>query len=264
VRTQSSLAISVDGDRWLLMNASPDIRQQILQTKILQPQANLRHTPIEAVLLTNGDVDHVAGLLTLRESQPFRIYGTAQTLSSLALSPVFGVLSPQFVSCLSIPLDHTFEPLPGLTAVLFAVPGKVPLWLETGERPITEMSDVTIGVSLKANNKRIIYVPGCAMITDDLRGRIQDADALLFDGTVLEDDELIRAGVGAKTGRRMGHVPINGEDGSISGLAGVAVGRRIFVHINNTNPVLVEGSIERRLVEQAGWMIAHDGMRVLP
>jgi pyrroloquinoline quinone biosynthesis protein B len=264
-RTQSSLAVSPDGKSWLLINASPDLRQQIAATPPLHPRDHgLRHSPIEAVLLTNGDVDHVAGLLSLRESQAFRLYGTAQVLQALGGNTVFDVMAERFVSRVPVALDEGFRPLDGLAVTLFAVPGKAPLWLEEGEPVIGEATETTVGAMIEAGGRRIAYIPGCALVTEDLKARIAGVDALLFDGTVLEDDDLIRAGVGEKTGWRMGHVPRRGARGSIEALARVPVGRRIFVHINNTNPILIETSDERRLVEAAGWQVAHDGMTVTP
>jgi len=259
-RTQSSLAVSPDGDAWLLVNASPDIRQQITATPALHPRSGLRHSPIRAVLLTNGDVDHVAGLLTLRESQPFDLLGTHEILGALRANRVFDVMNPAYVARREVRLETAFEPVPGLRATLFPVPGKAPLWLEGAAPVIGEAGESTVGVLFEAGGRRIAYVPGCARISEDLRRRVNGVDALLFDGTVLEDDDLIRAGVGTKTGWRMGHVPMNGPEGTIAGLADCTIGQRIFVHINNTNPVLVEGSAERRSVEAAGWTVAHDGL----
>jgi pyrroloquinoline quinone biosynthesis protein B len=259
-RTQSSLAVSVDGERWLLINASPDVRHQIAATPALRPREGLRQSPIEAVLLTNGDVDHVAGLLTLREGQPFSLFGTPNILTSLAANPIFDVVSPGIVARRAIGLDQRFVPVPHLAVTLFAVPGKAPLWLE-GENPtIGEATETTVGVFIEAGGRRIAFVPGCATVTDDLRGRLDGVDALLFDGTVLDDYDLIQAGVGTKTGWRMGHVPMNGPHGSVARLADLAIGNRIFVHINNTNQVLIEGSPERRAIESAGWIVAHDGL----
>jgi len=259
-RTQSSLAVSADGEHWLLINASPDLRQQIVATPALHPKRGLRHSPIAAVLVTNGDVDHVAGLLSLRENQTFVLYGTRELLGALEDNPVFGVMAPRFVERIAVELDVSFEPASGLTVTLFPVPGKAPLWLE-GEAPVIgEATGATVGVIVEGNGRRLAYIPGCALVTEALRERLDRIDALLFDGTVLADDDLIRAGVGEKTGWRMGHVPMTGESGSIRALADLPVARRIFVHINNTNPILIEGSSERRSVEQAGWQVAHDGM----
>ncbi len=260
-RSQSSLAVSADGERWLVVNASPDIRHQIAATPQLQPQA-LRHSPIAAVLLTNGDVDHVAGLLSLREGQPFTLYGTADILRSLKGNLVFDVVSPDRVERANIRLRESFEPLPGLHATLFAVPGKVPLWLEENEVAIGGEAETTVGVLFESGGKRVAYVPGCAMVSDGLRRDLEGVDLLFFDGTVLEDDDMIRAGVGTKTGWRMGHVSMRGENGSLRMLSDVRIGRRIYVHLNNTNPVLVDGSDERREVEAAGWIVAHDGLSI--
>jgi pyrroloquinoline quinone biosynthesis protein B len=263
-RTQSSLAVSVDGRTWAVVNASPDIRQQIAANPALQPQDGLRHSPIRSVVLTNGDVDHVAGLLTLREGQPFTLFGTAAILGSLAENRVFDVVDRDVVERVDVALDRPFELLPGLTATLFAVPGKVPLWLEDKAPMIGAETDTTAGAIFESRGRRIAYVPGCARITDDLRRRVAGADILFFDGTVLEDDDLIRAGVGTKTGWRMGHVAMRGPDGSLAGFDDLDIGQRVYVHLNNTNPVLIDGSAERRDVEAAGWIVAHDGLRLAP
>jgi len=259
-RTQSSIAVSPDGERWLLVNASPDIRQQLFDNPVLHPREGLRHSPIHAVLLTNGDVDHVAGLLTLREGQPFTLYATAGILESVNANRVFDVMAEGVVGREPIGLDAAFEPVPGLTVTLFSVPGKVPLWLEGETVDLGAETETTVGAMIEAGGKRLAYIPGCARVTDRLKGRIDGAEALLFDGTVLLDDDMIRAGVGTKTGWRMGHVPMTGENGSIAALADVTIGRRVFVHINNTNPVLVEDSPERAAVEAEGWTVAHDGL----
>jgi pyrroloquinoline quinone biosynthesis protein B len=264
-RTQSSLAVSVDGDRWLVVNASPDIRQQIAATPILHPREDGRHSPIAALILTNADVDHVAGVLSLRERHPMRLYASGETLRALAENAIFNVADPAVVQREAVALDQPFEPLPGLQATLFAAPGKVPLWKEAGrEPPVGDAAEHTVGVTLCADGRRLVYVPGCAAVTEDIRRRAAGADVLLFDGTVWRDDEMSVAGVGEKTGRRMGHLPMSGPDGSIAALADVPVGQRIFIHINNTNPVLIEGSPERRLAEAAGWRIGHDGMAFGP
>lgn len=254
--------MSPDGERWLVINASPDIRGQIAATPALHPREGSRHSPIEAVLLTNGDVDHVAGLLTLREGQPFRLHATAAILAAMADNRVFDVMAPSLVPRISVVPDVPFEPVEGLTVTLFAVPGKAPLWLEEDEPVIGEATETTVGAIIETGERRIAYVPGCALVTDELKRRLDGADALLFDGTVLDDDDLIRAGVGQKTGWRMGHMPMMGPHGSIAALANVSVGERIFVHINNTNPVLIDGSAERRAVEEAGWTIARDGLTI--
>lgn len=243
------------------MNASPDVRQQIAATPELQPRHAGRDSPISALLLTNGDVDHVAGLLSLRERHPFRLYATAEILAHLGTNRIFDVADPTVVPRQPIAVERSFEPLEGLSVHLFAVPGKVPLWLEGNDLVIGDETESTVGAVFEAGGRRLVYIPGCARMTSALRDRIAGANLLLFDGTVWQDDEMILAGVGEKTGARMGHMSMSGPEGSIAALADVDVHRRVFVHVNNTNPTLVEGSPERDAVERAGWQVAHDGMR---
>jgi pyrroloquinoline quinone biosynthesis protein B len=260
-RTQSSLAVSVDGRQWLVVNASPDIRSQIAATPELQPKRSGRDSPLAALLLTNGDVDHVAGLLSLRERQPFRLYATAEILSHVGANRIFDVADPAIVPREPVALERRFEPFDGLSVQLFAVPGKVPLWLEDERLVIGVETESTVGLLIETDRHRVVYIPGCAGMTPALRDRIAGASLLLFDGTLWQDDEMINAGVGEKTGGRMGHMSMSGREGSIAALADVDVRRRVFVHINNTNPTLVEGSPEREAVERAGWLIAYDGLR---
>ena len=263
-RTQSSLAASANGASWVILNASPDLRSQILATPPLHPRQAGRHSPIAAVVLTNADVDHVAGLLTLRERQPFGLYATQMILDLIAADPIFAVLDAACVR--PVALEHDVaQSLPGgLDCRPFMVPGKVPLFLETEVVEIGLESAMTTGLELVGDGgKRVMYIPGCAAVDDRLLTRIEGADALLFDGTVFEDDEMIRLGLSHKSGRRMGHMPITGPGGSLEALSDVRVGRKIFVHLNNTNPVLIEGSPERLLVEAAGWEIAYDGLDIV-
>ncbi|CDX51515.1 Coenzyme PQQ synthesis protein B [Mesorhizobium plurifarium] len=274
-RTQSSIAASADGKGWVLFNASPDIRQQIGQAPELQPAADapLRSTPIRAVVLTNADVDHVAGLLSLRERQPFAIYASAQVLATLEANSIFNVLDPSIVPRRLLALTEEVairgadgHPT-GVVVGSFPVPGKVALYLEQGGDPGADFSSDTgdtIGVRISGADGRgaVFYVPGCARIDAALRMRLADAACLLFDGTVYTDDEMITARVGQKTGARMGHIAMSGEAGSIAGLADVKIGRRIFIHINNTNPVLDENSAEHAAIKAAGWEVAADGMEM--
>lgn len=272
-RLQSSIAASADGRGWVLFNASPDIRQQINETLELHPTADgpLRATPIKAVVLTNADVDHLAGLLSLRERQAFHLYATARVLSVLEANSIFRVLDPVFVSRIPVELGAPFaiegpDGPTGLSAELFPVPGKVALFLESGDPAADFQADAgdTCGVRIAAagNAAKVHYIPGCAAIDAPLRTRLAGAQILFLDGTVYRDDEMALAGVGEKTGGRMGHLAIDGETGSLAVLADLEIGRRIYIHINNTNPILEEGSPERRLVEAAGWDIAYDGMEI--
>lgn len=264
--TQSSLAVSADGERWVLLNASPDLRQQIQATPALHPRG-LRHSPIGAVVLTNADVDHVAGLLDLREGHAFTLYASPDVLGVLAGNSLFGVLNPDLVSRRPLApgamADLAFPDGPaGLSLEMFSVPGKVALYLE-GEAPVLDAeAGHTVGLDLRQGGRRLLYVPGCARLTDGLLNRLHGADVVFFDGTVWTDTEMRDAGVGGKTGRRMGHLPIGGPDGSLAGLAGLRAGRRIYIHINNTNPILLDDSRERAALAAAGWEVAADGLEI--
>jgi pyrroloquinoline quinone biosynthesis protein B len=271
-RTQASLAVSGDGERWFLINASPDLRQQIEAREILHPRRDLRSSPIEGVILTGADVDAIAGLLHLRERQAFTIYATQRVLDVLAANPIFGVLAEECVRRQVVPLGQPFEPrhvdgsASGLLVELFDVPGKVALWLETGPSPheLAGKPGDTVGVDVRMGDRRLVYIPGCAQMTDALKQRLAGASVVLFDGTLWQDDEMIRRGLGPKTGRRMGHMSVSGPDGTIAAFRDIAVKRKILVHINNSNPILVDDSIERAGVVKEGWEVAYDGMEVSP
>jgi len=273
-RTQSSIAVSCDGVHWLLCNASPDLRQQINDNPVLQPAADgpLRASPIQAVVLTNADVDHVTGLLTLRESQAFNLYATGRVLDVLAANSIFNVLNPAFVQRRPITLDQPFEPLRadgvalGCAVTAFAVPGKVALWLEDVHRGVDvgAVTEDTVALEIRdgASGRRFYYIPGCARMTPELAARIRGAALVFFDGTLWVDDEMIRDGVGVKTGSRMGHLSVSGPAGTMAAFEGLEVARKIFIHINTTNPILIAGTAERRAVEKAGWEVAFDGMHI--
>ncbi|WP_299846751.1 pyrroloquinoline quinone biosynthesis protein PqqB [uncultured Roseovarius sp.] len=262
-QTQSSVAFTANGLDWAVLNASPDIRQQFVDCSDLHP-TGLRELPLRSVLLTNGDIDHVAGLLTLREMQPFTIYATAGIHEVLDQNPIFAALNTSVVTRRTISLDQTVEIAPDLMAELFPVPGKVPLYLE-GENVDTEMmGEQTVGVHLSTKGKDAFYIPGCATLNDDLRERLKGAGLVFFDGTLWQDEEMIQAGLGKKTGKRMGHMSMFGNDGSISAFTDLDVAKKVFVHMNNTNPVLRPDSQERRTAEAAGWIIGQDGMEIVP
>jgi pyrroloquinoline quinone biosynthesis protein B len=279
-RTQSSLAVSADGRTWVLLNASPDLRQQVAATPELAPPAPtgaeagaaaVRGSPIKSVVLTNGDVDHIAGLLSLREGFAFTIYATERVLATLAANTIFDVLDRKLVERVSLPIGR---PLPiaaagarlGLTVEAFAVPGKVALYLEdpaAGPGFGTREGD-TIGLRLSepATGAAFYYIPGCAAVDAALAARLKDAPLVFFDGTLYDDGEMIAQGLSSKTGRRMGHISMSGPEGTLAAFRDLGVQRRIFVHINNSNPALREGSAERRAVEAAGWEVAFDGMEI--
>lgn len=258
--TQSSVAVSADGDNWAVLNASPDIRLQLERTSQLHP-TGLRDSPIASVVLTNGDIDHIAGLLTLREKTPFTAYATSAGLEILQTNSVFGVLDADLVTRHQIDLEHPFEPVPGLMLTPFAVPGKVALFLEGDKLNLEEVGEQTVGLMIDAGETRVAYIPGCAKVPDSLIDRVQGADMLIFDGTVWHNDDMQRTGTGSKTGARMGHLPLNGPEGSLARWAGFK-GRKMLIHINNTNPILQPDSPERADVLAQGWDIAFDGMDI--
>ncbi len=262
-RTQSSLAVSADGEHWLLLNASPDLRQQIIATPQVHPRGKGRQSPIAAVFLTNGDVDHLTGLLTLREQQSFTIFGSKATLAEISDSRIFGVLKRELVHLKPVAAESTVETGIGLKVTPFSVPGKVPLYLETGAVEIGTEGEETLGLEISDGAKTFFYIPGCAEVTPRLQKRLQNAALLFFDGTTYTDDEMVQLGLSNKTAWRMGHVAMSGENGSMRRLADLGIGRKIYVHINNTNPVLIEDSAERAKVEAAGWDVSDDGLEVM-
>jgi pyrroloquinoline quinone biosynthesis protein B len=262
-RSQSSLAVTADGVRWLLLNASPDLRQQIIASPDLHPHGPSRHSPISAVFVTNADVDHLAGLLTLREQQGFVLFGSRATLDQVAATSLFGVLNKDLVQTRPVDLDQPLDTGLGLTVRPFAVPGKVPLYLEDADLVVGAETESTIGLEISDGARRFFYVPGCAEINERVERRLRGAEVLFFDGTTFTDDEMVALGLSSKTAWRMGHVSMSGDKGSVACLADSGIARKIYIHINNTNPVLVEDSTERGVVERAGWEVAFDGMEVV-
>jgi pyrroloquinoline quinone biosynthesis protein B len=262
MQTQSSLAVSADGSEWAVINASPDIRAQLTSNRQLWPRA-LRDSPVKSVLITNGDIDHIGGLLTLREKQRLRLFMTETIISLLVDNPVFAALDPALVERVSCRLGEWFEVLPGLSMRMFAVPGKVPLFMESGTVETAMIGEQTVGVEVKSDGGRLVYIPGCSKMTAEIEAVVDRADALFFDGTLFHDDEMTTSGLGTKTGLRMGHMPISGQGGSLGLLAGVRAKRKVYVHMNNTNPVWRRDSAERAEVERAGVEIGFDGMELV-
>ena len=269
-RSQASLAVSANERDWFVLNASPDLRLQIEATPALHPREGLRSSPIAGVVVPGGDVDAVAGLLHLRERHRFSVYAPSRVLAVIAANPIFNVLAADCVERVELSLDRQIELAgaagpSGVAVLAFAVPAKVPLYLETaGQDPgIAEEGDA-VGLQIidTGTERSFLFIPGCAAMTDGLRRRLTGSELVFFDGTLWRDDEMIRLGVGNKTGRRMGHVSMSGADGAIAAFRDLDVKRRIFIHINNSNPVLLDDSPEREAAEAAGWEIAYDGMEV--
>ena len=267
-RTQTGLAVSQDGVRWFLINASPDLREQIGHSPFLHPRpcgsgGDQRDSPIAGVVLTGGDVDVIAGLLTLRERHPFTLYATQRILGVLDQNPIFEVLNRQVVDRRAVALDEIVALADSLSVELFAVPGKTPLYLETDDAPEITTDGVTVGAALSDGVSTVLFIPGCAVMTAPLSARIKAARVVLFDGTLWRDDEMILQGVGAKTGRRMGHMSLSGPAGTLAAFASLDGPDKVLVHINNTNPVLLDDSPERAEVERMGWTVAYDGLEIV-
>jgi pyrroloquinoline quinone biosynthesis protein B len=267
-RTQSSLALSADGQRWYLLNASPDIRQQINAAPRLSPQAVPRDTPIQAILLTNGEIDHIAGLLSLRESQPLCIYSTAQVQQwVLETNAVFrGLFRAPSASQWKIVTPEIRQELigidgkrSGLSFEAVRAPGKPPAYL-TGLVAESDEATIAYKVTDDESGRTLVYLPAVKSIDTMVRSMLEQCDCFFFDGTCWSDDELVRVGLSQKTSLSMGHVPISGPAGSLAQLATLQHARKIYTHMNNTNPLLDEDAPERRMVAEAGWDVAFDGM----
>jgi pyrroloquinoline quinone biosynthesis protein B len=262
-RTQDALALSANGQGWLLVNASPDVLRQIESFPALHPRAP-RDSPIAAVALTNGDLDHVAGLLSLRESQPLVLLATEKVRAGLVDRNTMLRTLQRFDGHTTwrrlelgneVALDQT-----GLGVTALPAPGKLPVHLMGVTEPSPEDN---IALRIRAlDSGRTCVVATAIGALDGASEIVAGADLVLFDGTFWSEDELPRLGLGKGRARDMAHVPIGGDEGSLAWFARVKGARRIFTHINNTNPILREGSPEREAVERAGWEVAHDGMEI--
>ena len=267
-RTQASLAVSADGTRWCLLNASPDLRTQILGFPPLAPRRGRRDTAIAALLLTDAEIDHVGGLLSLRERQPIRLYCSAQVHDWVfASNPMFGALRhPERFDWTQIDDRHTARICAadgsdiGLTYAVRFVPGKVPTY--AGSVAAGDGSNTAYKIIEPLTRKAIVYMPTVKQLSDALVEFVGACDCLLLDGTFWSDDEMAARGLGETTASAMGHLPIDGPTGTLARLRGLRGVRKIYTHINNTNPILDPASPERRAVEDAGWDIAEDGMEI--
>lgn len=263
-RTQDSLALTARGPRWLLVNASPDVGRQIEAFAPLHPRAP-RDTPIGAIVLTNGDLDHVVGLLSLRESQPLRVLCTERVRAGLvdhnAMLRTLARTSDQVTwTRLETGREVLLDEL-GLGVTAVPAPGKLPVHLMGVLEPSPE-DNVALRVRDLATD-RVAVIATAVGSWSGIDAIMREADSLFFDGTFWSEDELVAAGLGKAYARDMAHVPIGGEEGSLAHLAGSRASRRVYTHINNTNPILRAGSPERAAVEAAGWEIAFDGLEIV-
>jgi len=261
-RTQESLAVSADGESWFLINASPEIRAQIEACSDLWPRAE-RHSPIAGILLTNGDLDHCLGLLSLRESYPLTLYATEAVRAGFTEGNVLYRTLERF------PEQITWRRLvPGqaqplgelgneLQVTAIPAPGKLPLHLE-GRRAPSPEDNVGFVIS-EGSGRRLAYFSGIAGPSPEVEQALADADVVFFDGTFWSSDELISAGLGTRSAEEMAHWPIGGAAGSLQFLSQPRL-MTVYIHINNTNPILYEDSPEQRAVTAAGILVAHDGL----
>jgi pyrroloquinoline quinone biosynthesis protein B len=272
-RTQAQVAVCADGLRWFLLNASPDLRQQILATPELEPQNGTRNSPIVGVILTSGDVDAVMGLLHLREFQPLQVFSTLGVRRALteenALFKVLARSNPP-VRWETLALDRLIPLAPGtagdkksgLFCKAVTLNGSYPDYVSETLRRSLSPEEAVVGISLVSNEKRLFFAPNIPGIGDAWLRNVEESDVALLDGTFWKDDELSSIQKGSKSARQMGHLPLWGERGLLRQPFRPSKTRRVLIHLNNTNPVLNEQSDESRFVRQAGWEIAYDGMEL--
>ena len=257
-RTQECVAVSVDGEGWFLLNASPDIRAQLERFTPLHPRAP-RDTPIRGVLLTNGDLDHWLGLLSLRESQPLTIWATETVRAGIVEHNAVVRTLDRFAGQSTwrrLAHGRTDELAPGLTVETLAAPGKPPLHL--AHLPAVG-DEHTVGFVVRAGARSVGYFSSVAALTPAMVAALDAVDVAFFDGTFWSSDELSRLGVGDKRAAEMAHLPI---EESLPSLARARCPRRYFIHVNNTNPILDEDSDERAAIAAASWQVAWDGLEL--
>jgi len=269
-RTQECVAVSADGEAWFLINASPEVRSQIEGFPALHPRA-LRHSPIEGILLTNGDLDHTLGLLSLRESHPLAVYATEAVRRGFVESNVLYRTLQRFPGQLTwrtlplggeVDLERRAGSSSGLALEAFPVPGKLPVHLEGMDKGQDPGVNVGLRIRDRSSGRALVYLSTVGTLTAEAISAAGAADCLFLDGTFWSEDELRELGVSEMRARDMAHLPIGGEGGSLAALRGIRAPLRIYIHVNNTNPVLDEDSPERSAVERAGWRVASDGMEL--
>jgi pyrroloquinoline quinone biosynthesis protein B len=261
-RSQSTAAVSADGERWFLLNASPDIRAQLACLPGTMPDG-VRHVPIEGIVTTDAELDHTVGIVLLREARWLQLYATSAVRSILEresrLLPVTQAFAEVEVTEMPIgkrtPLRYRYGQTSGLSVEPFEVPAGPPRFAPRAA------AGHTVGLTLRdeATGGSCAFVPGCGALDQSLLGRFEETDLLLFDGTFWSDDELVALGISDRRAREMDHLPVSGADGSLSRLAGLTRPVIVYTHINNTNPMLLEDSPERQAVERAGLQVGTDG-----
>ena len=270
-RTQECVALSADGESWILLNASPEIRAQIESFPPLHPRGP-RHSPIAGIVLTSGDLDHCLGLFSLRESHPLVVYATDAVRRGLVEGNVLyrtlerfeGQVTWRRLECgREIELAAIDGRPSGLSLLAAPAPGKLPIHLEglEGIAPTPEVN-VALRIRERRDGRTLAYASSTGALDAAVLDLVEGADCVFFDGTFWSERELIELGLGSKQARDMAHLPIGGDGGSLARLAGLRASRRIFIHVNNTNPVLREDSAEAAAVRDAGWQVADDGLEI--
>lgn len=278
-RSQSQLAVSGDGREWLLVNASPDLREQLYRTPALHPRPELgvRNTPVAGVMLTSADLDHILGLLLMREFTPVSIYATESVLRVIESNAFFSMLRRMPGQQRTQVLRHggSVAPVAGVTITPVELPGNFPMHVPQAMRASLDAREMTLGLVFQSvgesagastgesGGRRVAYLPALPALTAQLKEQIASCDVLLVDGTLWSEDELQRLHPGTPSASEMGHMPIGGAGGSLAQLKDLDHVRRIYTHINNSNPILAEGSSEQKAVLDAGFEIAFDGMEIL-
>jgi pyrroloquinoline quinone biosynthesis protein B len=265
-RSQTQVALSQDGRSWFLPGASPDLRMQIENSPELHPMDGVRVSPVSGVVLPGADVDQTLGLLLLRELQPFHVYATNSVTRILReRNSMFRMLNrvKDQVRWRTIRAGESFPLCPigdeptGITCMPLALSSRYPAYVDSsGLAP----EDAVLGLILTSpSGKKLAYLPSVASVSDELRAHLNEADLLLFDGTFYSDDELVRLQRSGQHAHEMGHMAVGGKDGSLHQLATLKKPRKLYIHINNTNPMLNEAGPEYRAVREAGWELAEDG-----
>ena len=264
-RSQIQVAVSADGYAWHLLGASPDLGKQIESTSCLHPRQGLRDSPIASVILTCAEVDQSVGLLLLREMQPFAVYATASVRDILLCdNSMFGMLHrvPRQVEWHAVLPGATFEIETGLQVEAIPMGGGYPSYVKADRLARCRADEAVVGLSVRCGGRAMLFLPGVPTIDDALLARMEQSDLLLLDGTFWSDDEFTRVWPEARTASAMGHLPISGPSGTLERLAALHGPRKVFIHINNTNPILDEDSDQYRAVREAGWEVACDGMTI--
>jgi pyrroloquinoline quinone biosynthesis protein B len=268
-RSQAQIAVTADGLSWFLLGASPDLRTQIESTPELHPRNGVRQSPIVGAVVANADIDHVLGLLLMRELQPLRVHATESVRRILCEdNSMFGMLQrvpgqvswTTFTPGVSFPLMTAGGKDSTLRCRAISLGTHYPAYVKHARRERLTAGEASLGLMVEsASGKRLAYMPAVPQIAEKLLQEFESADVLLFDGTFWSDDELIRIQGNGATAREMGHVPVSSGEGSLIRLAELRRPRKIYIHINNTNPMLNKAGPEFRQVRDAGWEIAEDG-----